>query len=78
MFFHQPYGTFDFSGSESKFQPKESDKALPIELFFIGSGEPTVIMGEYARHLSETRFSWKSIARQILKVYDQLLEKESA
>ena len=40
--------------------------------------EPARIMGEYARHLSETRFSWKSIARQILKVYDQLLEKESA
>jgi glycosyltransferase involved in cell wall biosynthesis len=36
------------------------------------------IMGEYSRHLSETRFSWKSIARQILKVYDELEEKESA
>jgi glycosyltransferase involved in cell wall biosynthesis len=36
------------------------------------------LMGEYARHLSETRFSWKSVARQILNVYDQLLQKESA
>jgi glycosyltransferase involved in cell wall biosynthesis len=35
------------------------------------------IMGEYAHHLSETRFSWRSVARQIIKVYDQLLEKES-
>jgi glycosyltransferase involved in cell wall biosynthesis len=36
------------------------------------------LMGEYARHLSETRFSWTSVARQILKVYDQLLQKGSA
>jgi glycosyltransferase involved in cell wall biosynthesis len=35
------------------------------------------VMGEYAQHLSETRFSWRSVARQIVKVYDQLLEKES-
>jgi glycosyltransferase involved in cell wall biosynthesis len=33
------------------------------------------VMGEYARYLSETRFSWKSVARQILRVYDRLLEK---
>ncbi|HET8823841.1 MAG TPA: TIM-barrel domain-containing protein [Terriglobales bacterium] len=49
MFFHQPYGMFDFSGPESKFRPKESDKALPIELFFIASRAPAVIMAEYAR-----------------------------
>jgi alpha-glucosidase (family GH31 glycosyl hydrolase) len=48
MFVHQPYGTFDFSGAESKFQPKEVDKNLPIELFFIASREPAVIMAEYA------------------------------
>jgi glycosyltransferase involved in cell wall biosynthesis len=35
------------------------------------------VMGEYARHLSETRFGWKAVARQILKVYDQLLETKS-
>jgi glycosyltransferase involved in cell wall biosynthesis len=35
------------------------------------------VMGEYARHLSETRFSWKSVARKIVKVYDELLSKES-
>src|SRR5215211_1074454 len=33
------------------------------------------VMGQYARHLSETRFSWKSIARKIIHVYDQILEK---
>jgi glycosyltransferase involved in cell wall biosynthesis len=35
------------------------------------------VMGEYARHLSETRFSWKSVARKIVRVYDELLVKES-
>ncbi|HUE99902.1 MAG TPA: glycosyltransferase family 4 protein [Anaerolineales bacterium] len=35
------------------------------------------VMGEYSRHLSETRFSWRSIAKQIIKVYDRLLERES-
>ena len=49
MFFHQPFGMFDFSGAESKFQAKETHKSLPIELFFIASREPAVIMGEYAR-----------------------------
>lgn len=34
------------------------------------------VMGEYARHLSETRFSWRSVARQIVNVYDGILEKE--
>ncbi len=33
------------------------------------------VMGEYARHLSNTRFSWRTVARQILKVYDRLLEE---
>jgi alpha-glucosidase (family GH31 glycosyl hydrolase) len=49
MFFHQPYGTFDLTGAQGKFQRKQSDNALPIEIFFIASREPAVIMGEYAR-----------------------------
>jgi len=35
------------------------------------------VMGEYARHLSETRFSWRTVARQMVNVYDGLLENES-
>ncbi len=34
-------------------------------------------MGQYARHLSETRFSWQSIAAQIARVYDHLIESEN-
>jgi glycosyltransferase involved in cell wall biosynthesis len=42
-------------------------------LKLVTNHELAKIMGEYARHLSETRFSWKSVARQIVKVYDGLL-----
>jgi alpha-glucosidase/alpha-D-xyloside xylohydrolase len=49
MFFHQPYGAFDFTGPESKFQPIHPEKPLPLDLFFIASQEPAVIMAEYAR-----------------------------
>ncbi|HET6594610.1 MAG TPA: glycosyltransferase family 4 protein [Anaerolineales bacterium] len=44
-------------------------------LKLVNNRELTKIMGEYARHLSETRFSWRSVARQMLQVYDGLLEK---
>lgn len=30
------------------------------------------VMGEYARHLSGTRFSWKTVAKQIIQVYNNL------
>jgi len=35
------------------------------------------LMGEYARHLSETRFSWQSVAGQIVQVYDRLADRGS-
>src|SRR5215472_15472787 len=49
MFFHQPYGTFDFSAVQSKFEPVAAGRALPLDLFFVASADPSVIMGEYAR-----------------------------
>jgi alpha-glucosidase (family GH31 glycosyl hydrolase) len=48
MFIHQPFGTFDFTGTESKFQPT-GPTALPLDIFFVGSREPATIMAEYAR-----------------------------
>ena len=48
IFFHQPFGTFDFTGEQSKFQTA-GDAPLPLDLFFIGSREPATILGEYAR-----------------------------
>jgi len=49
MFIHQPFGTFDFTGPESKFQPEGPDTALPLDIFFVASREPATIMAEYAR-----------------------------
>jgi alpha-glucosidase (family GH31 glycosyl hydrolase) len=46
-FFHQPFGTFDLSGPEGKFQP--ASPALPLDLFFIASPDPATILSEYAR-----------------------------
>jgi alpha-glucosidase (family GH31 glycosyl hydrolase) len=49
IFFHQPSGTFDFTGAESKFIPVKPEQALPLDIFFVGSREPKTIMSEYAR-----------------------------
>ena len=49
IFFHQPFGTFDFTGSQSKFMPTSRDAALPLDLFLVASSNPSVILGEYAR-----------------------------
>lgn len=49
MFIHQPFGTFDFTGAESKFLPESPDAALPLDIFFVASREPATIMAEYAR-----------------------------
>ena len=58
--------------------PPQSPRELADKIITLVS-EPGLakIMGEYAHHLSETRFGWSAVARQILNVYDQLLEKQS-
>jgi len=47
MFFHQPFGTFDFTGPQSKFHP--SSPVAALDIFFVHSLDPAVIMAEYAR-----------------------------
>jgi alpha-glucosidase (family GH31 glycosyl hydrolase) len=49
IFFHHPFGTFDFTGPQSKFQPASPSTALPLDIFFVASSEPATIMAEYAR-----------------------------
>lgn len=49
IFFHQPFGTFDFTGDQGKFLPPDRDAALPIDLFLVASNDPATIMAEYAR-----------------------------
>jgi alpha-glucosidase (family GH31 glycosyl hydrolase) len=47
IFFHQPYGSFDFTGSQGKFQSASPGTAL--DLFFVASPDPATIMAEFAR-----------------------------
>jgi alpha-glucosidase/alpha-D-xyloside xylohydrolase len=49
IFFHQPFGTFDFTGSESKFLRSSPDSPLQLDIFFVASSDPPTIMSEYAR-----------------------------
>lgn len=49
LYFHQPFGTFDFTGTEGKFLPKDPASALPLDVFVAISEEPPVLMAEYAR-----------------------------
>jgi glycosyltransferase involved in cell wall biosynthesis len=44
-------------------------------LKLVTNPELTKVMGEYARHLSEARFSWRSVAKQIIRVYNHLLDR---
>ena len=49
LYFHQPSGTFDFTGTEGKFLPKDPAGVLPLDLFIVISQEPKVLMAEYAK-----------------------------
>jgi alpha-glucosidase/alpha-D-xyloside xylohydrolase len=64
MFIHQPYGSFDFKGSEGRFSlpvppvaaptsvvssTVTADPFLPLDVFIVSSDDPAVIMREYAR-----------------------------
>jgi alpha-glucosidase (family GH31 glycosyl hydrolase) len=48
MFIHQPFGTFDFSGPESRFVPDPGTK-WPLDVFLVSSRDPATIMAEYSR-----------------------------
>jgi alpha-glucosidase (family GH31 glycosyl hydrolase) len=51
IFFNQPFGTFDFTGPQSKFLPSSLEAVLPLDLFFTAVSDPVTIMAEYA-HLT--------------------------
>ncbi|HSL41889.1 MAG TPA: glycosyltransferase family 4 protein [Anaerolineales bacterium] len=52
--------------------PELADQILKI----VTNPQLAKVMGEYARHLSETRFSWRSVAKQMVRVYHQLMERD--
>jgi alpha-glucosidase/alpha-D-xyloside xylohydrolase len=49
IFFHSPFGTFDFTGDQSKFIPATRAAALPLDFFLVVSSDPATIIAEYAR-----------------------------
>jgi alpha-glucosidase (family GH31 glycosyl hydrolase) len=50
LYFHQPFGTFDFTGERSKFLPG-GPSGSPIDIFFIAADQPSGILSEFA-HLT--------------------------
>lgn len=48
LFFHHPFGTFDLTGPECRFQPGAGGP-LPLDIFATGARDPAAIMREYAR-----------------------------
>ncbi|MBV9441754.1 MAG: glycoside hydrolase family 31 protein, partial [Acidobacteriaceae bacterium] len=49
MYIHSPLGSFDLTGEEGLFQPRQPVTALPIDVFVIGTKDPLAVMNEYAR-----------------------------
>jgi alpha-glucosidase len=49
LFFHQPSGAFDLSGSDGVFKPASADAGLPLDVFVIGATEPAAVLAEYAK-----------------------------
>ena len=47
IFVHQPYGVFDLTGTDGRFDP--GARPIPLDFFVVSSREPDVIMKEYAR-----------------------------
>jgi glycosyltransferase involved in cell wall biosynthesis len=61
------------NGRSGFLAPPNSPSALAEQILkIVASPGLATVMGEYARHLSETRFSWQAVAEQIAGVYRQL------
>jgi glycosyltransferase involved in cell wall biosynthesis len=59
--------------------PPQSPRELAEKIItVVRKPELAKLMGEYSRHLSETRFSWRAVARKIIHVYGELLKTDSA
>lgn len=50
--------------------PNDPEAIANAVMKFIASPNLTTEMGAYAKHLSETKFSWKTVAEKILVVYE--------
>ena len=47
LFIHQPYGSFDLTGQEGVFTPRE-DTPLPLDVFVVKADDPKELMAEFA------------------------------
>jgi alpha-glucosidase/alpha-D-xyloside xylohydrolase len=48
IYIHHPFGSFDFTGPQSRFTPASTGATLPLDIFLVVSRDPGVIMSEYA------------------------------
>jgi glycosyltransferase involved in cell wall biosynthesis len=56
--------------------PSAPDKLAQTILKLINDPNLAMEMGIYAKHLSNTKFSWESIAREVLSIYDTALNSK--
>jgi alpha-glucosidase (family GH31 glycosyl hydrolase) len=49
LFVHHPFGTFDLTGAEGRFDPAGAAQALPLDIFVVGARDPAAILEEYAK-----------------------------
>src|SRR5205823_1068370 len=49
LFVHRPYGRFDLTGAEGRFEPVAAGAAPPLDLFLVASREPARLLAKYAR-----------------------------
>lgn len=58
--------------------PEAPEELATALLTLLSDPQRATQMGAYARHLSETRYSWQSIARQIIDIYGMALSEPAA
>jgi alpha-glucosidase/alpha-D-xyloside xylohydrolase len=49
LFVHAPLGSFDLSGSRGRARALDGHASLPVDVFIIATGEPSEVLGEYAK-----------------------------
>jgi alpha-glucosidase (family GH31 glycosyl hydrolase) len=48
LFFHQPFGSIDLTGTEGRFAPLAGSPPTPLDFFLVVAGQPAEILREYA------------------------------
>ncbi|MBI5842254.1 MAG: glycosyltransferase family 4 protein [Chloroflexi bacterium] len=65
-------------GKSGLLTPVQSPEKLAENIVtVVNDQESAARMGAYARHLSETRFSWRTVAKQMVEVYGRFLNSRT-